>query len=185
MHEVCRSMCAEFAKEKPKAWSLDEMKKCYQLLLQTTEEMNSRLFVILSAQQHGWAFARKLQFLEAGTCFALSSKGVYFMTLNLGGGLNENYMKVAKEFQKRQDKKDDERELRGMSKPKPYTRPSILYLATYFWLLFGTWFFTDFDHAALDFVGLVWPIVGVFRTQGFGVRFGRQLSTRQQPIWVP
>jgi len=67
MHEVCRAMKAEFDKEKPKAWSLDDIKKAYQLLVQTTEEMNSRLFVILSAQQHGWQFARKLQFLEAGT----------------------------------------------------------------------------------------------------------------------
>jgi len=37
-------------------------------------------------------------------------------------GENENYLKVAKMFQKRQMKKEDEREIRGFSKPKPYSR---------------------------------------------------------------
>jgi len=83
------------------------MKKFLQLVIQSTEALNSRLFVILAAQQNGWQFARKLQFLESG------------------GGENDNYMKVAKEFQKRQDKKEDEKELRGLAKQKPYARPKV------------------------------------------------------------
>jgi len=69
--------------------------------------MVSRLFVILTAQQNGWNFARQLQFLEAGN------------------GENENYMKVAKMFQKREQKKADEKEIRGFSKAKPYSRPKV------------------------------------------------------------
>jgi len=38
-------------------------------------------------------------------------------------GENENYLKVAKMFQKRQQKKEDEKEIRGYSRPKPYSRP--------------------------------------------------------------
>jgi len=34
-------------------------------------------------------------------------------------------MKVAKEFQKRQDKKEDEKELRGLARPKPYSKPKV------------------------------------------------------------
>jgi len=41
-------------------------------------------------------------------------------------GENENYLKVAKMFQKRQQKKEDEREIRGYSKPKPYSRPKVI-----------------------------------------------------------
>jgi len=37
-------------------------------------------------------------------------------------GENENYLKVAKMFQKREQKKQDEKEIRGFSRPKPYSR---------------------------------------------------------------
>jgi len=40
--------------------------------------------------------------------------------------VNENYMKIAKEFQKRQDKKEDERELRGLARAKPYSKPRVM-----------------------------------------------------------
>jgi len=59
-------MSLELAKEKPKIWSLEEMRKYHALIMQAAEEMNSCLFVILSAQANGWNFARKLQFLESG-----------------------------------------------------------------------------------------------------------------------
>jgi len=44
----------------------------------------------------------------------------------LGGGANENYMKVAKQFQKRQEKREDERAIRGLGTAKPYMRPRVI-----------------------------------------------------------
>jgi len=127
LHEVGRALTAELAKDKP-ILKIDDLKRYHQLLIQATEVMNSRLFVVLSAQQHGWTFARKLQFLESGLFIlgifmniAVITGGSY-----LGGGENENYMKIAKEFQKRQDKKEDERELRGLARSKPYSKPRVM-----------------------------------------------------------
>lgn len=107
------------------------MKRHHTLVMQATEALNSRLFVILAAQQNGWTFAKKLQFLEAGIYsfffgYTYARDSVNF--LSIGGGENENYMKVAKEFQKRQDKKDDEKELRGLARAKPYTKSRVQFI---------------------------------------------------------
>lgn len=100
LHEVVRSLESEFAKDRPKPLSLDELKAMHKLIKQSTEVLNSRLFVVLTAQEKGWNFARQVQFLENGN------------------GENESYQKVAKEFNKRQQRKEDEREIRGGGRAK-------------------------------------------------------------------
>jgi len=103
----------------------EETKKVFEKLKQSTDVLNSRLFVILAAQAKGWPFARELEFLESGEqisqvlCLTLSTNLFYFLS---GNGQNENFLKVAKLFNKRQQKKDDERELRGLAK-KPAFKP--------------------------------------------------------------
>jgi len=125
LHEIGRALEAELSKDKPKGMSVEELRAVQKLLKVSIESLNTRLFVVMSAAQNGWNFARQLQFLEDGiTCYLSVLRGRFFHSfpISLGGGANENYMKLAKQFQKRQEKKEDEREMRT-NKAKLYDRP--------------------------------------------------------------
>jgi len=66
LHDMARALEVELAKEKPKPMSVDDMRAFQKVFKQSLEVFNTRLFVVMSAQQNGWNFARQLQFLEAG-----------------------------------------------------------------------------------------------------------------------
>jgi len=68
LHDMARALEVELAKDKPKAMTVEEMRTFQKLFKQSIEVFNTRLFVVMSAQQNGWNFARQLQFLEAGNC---------------------------------------------------------------------------------------------------------------------
>jgi len=85
-------MSLELAKDKPKIWTLEEMRKYHLLIMQAAEELNSRLFVILAAQANGWNFARKLQFLESGISFV----GYMFFTAPFSNSIFHIKQEVAR-----------------------------------------------------------------------------------------
>jgi len=104
--------------------SREQTMNLFNRIKQSTDVLNSRLFVVLAAQAKGWSFARELEFLEAGNVFfpPLQFRSCPICHVITGNGQNENYLKVAKLFNKREQKKEDERELRGLAK-KPAFKP--------------------------------------------------------------
>jgi len=74
-------------------------------------------------------------------------------------GENENYLKVAKMFQKRQMKKEDEKEIRGFNRPKPYSRPKVC--SNYFGI--GKGFFIFFFTKSLQGISLRQLLVWLHR----------------------
>jgi len=78
---------------------LDELKVLQKKIVQTAEVLNSRLFIVLTAQEKGWSFAKQVQFYEAGKKL-LSLKRLCLCSMffvPLGNGENDSYLKVAKQ----------------------------------------------------------------------------------------
>ena len=64
LHDVCRGVndfCGK--EEKPNQQKLEEWRDKLKL---ATSALHKRMFVIMTAQTKGWAFARKLDFYQSG-----------------------------------------------------------------------------------------------------------------------
>ncbi len=70
LHDVCRAMKAALDKDTlpTKAALAEWLEKSSE----TAEAMNKRMYIYTTAQAKGWAFAKKLEFYEAGILLCLS-----------------------------------------------------------------------------------------------------------------
>jgi hypothetical protein len=70
LHEVCKDVNAASGQEK--APNQQQLEAWRDKLKQATSALHQRMFVIMTAQSKGWAFARKLDFYKSGIhCFTL------------------------------------------------------------------------------------------------------------------
>jgi len=65
LHEVVRELDKKVLVES-RGLCNAEAKPVLEKIKQATEALNQRLFIILTAQSKGWAWARELEFLETG-----------------------------------------------------------------------------------------------------------------------
>jgi hypothetical protein len=69
LHDICRAMKASL--DKDKLPSKADLTEWLEKGSETAEAMNKRMYIYTTAQAKGWAFAKKLEFYEAGMLYLL------------------------------------------------------------------------------------------------------------------
>jgi len=65
-HDVIRSLDAKFESDEDHRPTTDETKAYLKKMKASVKALHERLFVVLTAQAKGWAFARQLDFYQTG-----------------------------------------------------------------------------------------------------------------------
>jgi hypothetical protein len=105
LHDVCREMKASLDKDKLPTKA--ELNEWLEKNSEAAKAMNKRMYIYTTAMAKGWAFAKKLEFYEAGkhsTLLWYHKLVVYNPSYFLGENSYENYDKVEKWFAKREEK---------------------------------------------------------------------------------
>jgi len=65
LQDVCRNL-DQLVEVQKRAPTLIETKELYSQIKQSLNVLHQRLFVVMTAQGKGWAWAKELEFLETG-----------------------------------------------------------------------------------------------------------------------